>query len=200
MLGTIVNAQDNTTDNRNALQIGVKVGGSYSNVYDTQGQDFNADAKLGFTGGAFLAIPIGTYLGVQPEVLVTQKGFKATGDLLGFPYTFTRTSTFLDIPIFLALKPSPFLTLLVGPQYSYLMKQKDVFTSSAVSYQQQQQFELNNVRKNIFGIAAGLDINIGIVVLSGRVGWDVQDNNGDGTSSSPRYKNVSGQIDIGFRL
>jgi hypothetical protein len=37
-------------------------------------------------------------------------------------------------------------------------------------------------------------------VLSARSGWDVQRNNGDGTSSIPRYKNVWFQATIGYRF
>jgi len=38
------------------------------------------------------------------------------------------------------------------------------------------------------------------LVLSGRVAWDLYDNNGDGTSTTPRYKNVVGQITLGYRF
>ena len=79
--------------------------------------------------GVFLAIPIGTYIGIQPEVLFSQKGFKATGSILGEEYKFTRTTNYIDIPIYLALKPSPFLTIVAGPQFSYLMSRKDYFES-----------------------------------------------------------------------
>lgn len=37
---------------------------------------------------------------------------------------------------------------------------------------------------------SGLDTNPKHLVIGGRVGWDIQKNNGDGTSTSPRYKNT----------
>lgn len=195
-------AQDssNETDNREKLQFGLKGGLNYSNVYDSQGEEFKADAKFGLAAGAFIAIPIGKYLGIQPEVLISQKGFQATGMLIGKTYNFTRTTTYLDIPILFALKPSEFITLLAGPQYSYLIKQRDVFTSSTSSYAQEQEFQHDNIRKNIFGIVGGLDINLKHLVLGGRVGWDIQNNNGDGTSTTPRYKNVWFQATVGYKF
>jgi hypothetical protein len=187
-------------DNREQLQLGVKVGLNYSNVYDAQGEKFNADPKLGFAAGVLLAIPIGKYLGIQPEILISQKGFQASGMILNSPYNFTRTTTYIDVPVLFAFKPTESVTILVGPQYSYLLKQNDVFTSTAVSYDQEQQFKTDNVRKNIFGFAGGLDINLKHIVLGARVAWDVQNNNGDGTSATPRYKNVWYQATIGYKL
>ncbi len=198
-LASIANAQ-NDSDNREKLQLGAKAGLSYANVYDTQGEEFDAEGKYGFSGGVFLTIPLVKYMGIQPELLFTQKGFRGTGKLLGGNYDFERTTTFLEIPILFALKPSEFITVLVGPQFSYLLNQKDVFTSSAISYVQEQEFKNDNIRKNILGVVGGLDFNINNVVISGRIGWDIQNNKGDGTSSTPRYKNVSSQFTIGYKF
>jgi hypothetical protein len=193
-------AQTSETDRRDKFTFGVKAGANYSNVWDEQGQDFNADARVGFAGGIFIGIPIGTFLGVQPEMLVSQKGFQANGTLLGQPYSFTRTTTYLDIPLQLQIKPIEYLTIVAGPQYSYLFNQKDVYTFGSNSVAQEQEFNNDNIRKNILGFVAGGDINISHVVISGRIGWDFQTNNGDGTSTTPRYKNKWVQFTIGFKI
>jgi hypothetical protein len=195
-------AQSNSgdTDNREKLQFGLKAGLNYSNVYDAKGEQFTADAKFGFAGGVLVAIPIGKYLGIQPEVLLSQKGFRGTGSMLGSSYYFTRTTTYIDIPLQFALKPSEFFTILVGPQFSYLMNQRDVFTSSATSYDQQQEFKQDNIRKNTFGAVGGIDINLKHIVLGARVACDLQTNAGDGTASTPRYKNVWFQGTVGYKF
>ncbi|MFZ1228623.1 MAG: porin family protein [Saprospiraceae bacterium] len=118
-------AQDSNEDLRERFSIGIKAGGNLSNVYDEQGDNFVADPKLGFVGGVFLNMPLGALIGIQPALLYSQKGFKGDGSFLGTKYSFTRTSTFLDVPILLAIKPTNFITILGGPQYSYLLKQKD---------------------------------------------------------------------------
>lgn len=195
-------SQDNSNelDNRAKLQLGAKIGANYSNVYDTQGEDFTADPKLGLATGVFICIPIGTYLGVQPEVIYSQKGFQGSGSILGSKYEFKRTTTYIDVPLMFAFKPSEFLTIVAGPYYSYLIKQKDEFTSTAVSYMQEQEFKNDNIRKNNFGLMAGIDININHFTIGLRVAGDSQTNNGDGTSSTPRYKNVWYQGTIGYKL
>lgn len=198
--GTFSKAQDNEIDNRDEFQIGARVGLSRSNVYDSKGEEFNADPKFGFTGGLFLKIPFGKYLGIHPEVNFTQKGFKASGRILGSVYTLERTTNFFEIPLLVELKPIAFISLLAGPQFSYLLKQRDEFTSLLVNYEQEQEFSQDKINKNILGFVVGLDINLKHIVLSGRVGWDIQNNRGDGTSSTPRYKNISTQVTIGYKI
>lgn len=187
-------------DLRDRLVFGLKVGVNYSNVYDSQGEEFKTDPKFGSVGGIFLAIPIGKYLGIQPELLFSQKGFHATGKILKNTYDFTRTTSYIDVPLLFSFKPSEFFTIVGGPQYSYLVKQRDVFASAATSILQEQEFKNDNVRKNILCFTGGIDITIRYIVLGARVGWDVQNNNGDGTSTTPRYKNVLYQASIGYRF
>jgi len=192
--------QSGDTDNRRKAQFGLKAGTNYSNVYNSKTEEFRADPKFGFAGGAFIRFPIAELLGFQPEVIFSQKGFKGEGSILGSQYELTRTTSYLDIPLQLAFKPSEFITLVAGPQYSYLISQKDEFESSSLTFTQQEEFENDNFRKNIFGFVAGVDINLKHVVLGGRFGWDIQDNHGDGTSSTPRYKNAWFQGTIGVTL
>ncbi len=193
-------AQEGFIDYREKFIIGVKAGLNLSNVYNSEGEEFVADNKLGLATGVFVAIPIGKYLGVQPEILFSQKGFQATGRLLGDAYSFTRTSNFIDVPIFFAFKPSEIFTLMAGPQYSFLMKQTDEFASGSGSVDQVQEFENDNIRKNIFCFIGGGDLTLNNIVVGARVGWDLTENNGDGTSETPRYKNVWYQATLGYRF
>lgn len=185
---------------RDEFSFGLKIGSNYSNVYDSQGEQFTADGKYGLAAGAFLSLPLGKVIGIQPEVIYSEKGFKASGSFLGSNYSATRTTTFIDVPILLAIKPVSFLTVLAGPQYSFLIKQNNNFTTSLTTVDQQRIFDNDNIRKNVLGLTGGVDINLSSFVISARAGWDVQNNNGDGTSTTPRYKNAWYQATIGIRL
>lgn len=199
--GSIAKAQDAADiDARTQFAFGLKAGVNRSNVYDATGQNFIANPKMGFAGGVFLGIPIGKYFGVQPEVLFSQKGYKSSGTLLGFTYSDTRTTNYIDIPLQLQFKPFEILTILGGVQYSYLLHQNDVYTFGANSTAQDQAFQNDNARKNIFGAVVGADITIDHFVISAKACWDLQNNAGNGTSSTPRYKNVWLQATVGFRL
>jgi hypothetical protein len=190
-------AQDNSNDLREKLQFGVKAGANFSNVYDTKDQVFNADYKVGFAAGVFVSIPLGKIIGIQPEMLFSQKGYRASGTLLIADYEFTHTVNYIDIPLLFAFKPSPFVTLLAGPQYSFLISQKDVFKSGGLTINEQQNF--NNDR-SVLCFLGGFDVNVNQFVLGARAGWDIQNNNGDGTSTSPRYKNMWYQATLGFKF
>jgi Outer membrane protein beta-barrel domain len=190
----------NNNNAQSGFVFGVKGGANYSNQYDSKTSDFTATSKFGFAGGAFFGIPLGQYLGVQPEILFSQKGFKATGKIIGSSYDLTRTTNYIDVPLLLTIKPVEYVSIVVGPQYSYLIKQKDVFSNNLFTSEQTQAFSNENLRKNVLGFVGGVDINAKSVVIGLRAGWDIQNNNGDGTSSTPRYKNAWTQATIGFRL
>jgi hypothetical protein len=133
-----------TSDQRDRLLFGVKLGLNYSNVYDAQGENFVADAKFGVALGGFVSIPIGTFIGVQPELMYSQKGYKSSGTFLGTSYSMTRTTDFLDIPIYFVVKPVENISLLFGPQYSYLLKRTDDFTGGSLSASDIQTFTNDN--------------------------------------------------------
>lgn len=197
---SVVIAQENTTDFRDKLTFGIKGGLNLSNVYDSKGEQFQHESKLGLAAGIALAIPIGKYFGLQPEALISQKGFKGKGVILGNTYNFTRTTTYLDVPLLFMLKPSEFITIVAGPQYSYLINQRDVFATASTSIEQQTEFVNDNIRKNMLCLTGGADINLKHIVLGVRAGWDIQNNNGDGTSNTPQYKNVWYQATVGYRF
>lgn len=196
----MLRAQDADTDPRGLFGFGMKAGMNVSNVWDEQGQDFAADPKAGFAGGLFFAIPAGKFLGVQPELLFSQKGFKGSGTLSGSSYSVKRTTSYLDIPLQVQIKPAAFLSIVAGPQYSYLLHERNVYTYGSNSTAQEQEFNNDNIRKNILGFVAGTDITVSHVVVSARAGWDFQTNHGDGSSSTPRYKNRWVQFTLGFKI
>jgi len=198
LVANTVTAQE--TDSNSRIHIGLKAGMNYSNIYDSKNEEYTADGKVGFAAGGFVCIPIGTLLGIQPEIQFSQKGFQATSSILGSNVKLTRTTNYIDVPIFLAIKPSEMLTILVGPQYSYLIKQKDVFTNPITDIEVSQDFNTDNIRKNTLCVVGGVDINLNNIVLGARVGLDMYNNDGNGNSTAPRYKNVWGQATVGFRL
>lgn len=193
---------DDDRDLRELFHFGVKVGANYSNVYDIRGEDFTADFKYGFVGGIFFEIPLGTFLGIRPEILYSQKGYESTGSVLGVGYKITHSADFIDIPLLLEVKPAEFVTIVAGPQFSYLIRQENDFNTANtfLSAQQQQTFDNINIRKNLLCLTGGLDFNIRHFVIGTRFGFDLMENNGDGTSTNPRYRNLWYQATLGLRF
>lgn len=186
-----------TSDSRESLKFGIKVGGNLSNIYDEEGKDFIAENKIGFVGGAFIAIPLGKFIGIQPEVMYSEKGFKATGKTLLGSYDFKRTLSYLDIPIQFQLKPIKEVTILVGPQFSYLLRTKNDFNGNT-STTEQDDINADNYKKNIFGFVIGADFNFDPLVIGVRGAWDINKSDANGDTSTPRYKNQVLQLTLGF--
>ncbi|MBN2662542.1 MAG: PorT family protein [Bacteroidales bacterium] len=180
--------------------LGIKIGTNYSNVYDTEGEEFRADGKFGFATGLFLSLPIGKLLGFQPEILFSQRGFKSEGSILTVPYEISRTSNYIDVPLLIMVRPSKYFSILAGPQYSYLIKQTNKFESSITNIELEEQFDNEDIRKNTLCFTGGLDFNVENIVIGTRVGWDLLKNNGDGTTTALRYKNVWYQLTVGIKF
>ena len=94
-------AQENKTDFRSNLQLGIKIGTNYSNIYNIQGGQIDAVCRLGFAGGVYLAIPVWKFLDLQPEIVYSQKGFLAFGQIPRMSYQYSRRSNYIDIPLFI---------------------------------------------------------------------------------------------------
>ncbi|HLN73323.1 MAG: porin family protein [Methylococcaceae bacterium] len=191
-------AQEEVLDLRNKVTFGIKGGVNLSNVYDNKEKSFDTNAKPGLAAGAFLGLPLNTYIGIQPEVLYSQRGYKETGSFLNSK--FTHTTNYLDVPLLLAIKPSPVLSILAGPQFSFLLNGKYDFQSDILSGQVSKDYDNENARKNTLCLTGGLDLNLENLVISGRAGWDLKENHADGSSTTPRYKNAWLQATIGFRF
>ena len=197
LMASISFAQDGT-DDRDELKFGIKAGVNFANVYDEKGDEFVADGKAGLAAGAFVSIPLGKLFGIQPEVMYSQKGFKASGSVLGFGYDYKRTSTYLDIPLLLQVKPSSYFTILAGPQFSYLLETKNEFNGASSTVEE----EINNenYKKGVIGAVVGADFNYENFVLGTRFGWDLSKSDADGNTNTPRYKNKVIQVTLGYRF
>ncbi len=182
------------------LFFGLKAGVNSSTANANDNDGFSPESKLGLAAGLFLSIPLMDNIGIQPEILLSQKGFRATGIAPGDIYDFTRTTTYLDIPLMVAIKPVSFITLLAGPNYSRLLKDKYVFKNGSTSIEQEEDFINESSRKNSLGFGGGIDININHFVLSARAFADLQKNNKNKDAITPRYNNVWFQATLGYRL
>ncbi len=185
-------------DNRDQFGFGLKAGVNLANVYDEEGEDFVADGKAGFFGGVFVKVPLGTVIGLQPEINYSQKGFKATGTFLGGAYDFERTSSYLDIPLLLQVKPHKCLTFLIGPQFSYLLETKDDFNDGTITIIQEEEITEDNYKKNVLGLAVGVEANWKGLFVTARGGFDLTKTDSDGDSTTPRYKNQVLQFGLGY--
>jgi hypothetical protein len=188
------------SSDKGGVRVGVKAGANLSNIIQDIDDNTTNGSKIGFVGGLFLELPIVKGFSIQPEVLYSQKGNKAEGTYLGTAYKYKLTSNFIDIPLLAKFKPSENFAIVVGPQFSFLTSTKRKYTVANTSYEQIKDADNDNVRKNILGGVVGIEAGAGPVVFDLRYNLDLQSNNGDGTSSTPKYKNQVISLTAGIRF
>jgi len=181
------------------ISLGIKAGLNLANVYNSKAESFDADPKLGFAAGGFLNIPLSAALAIQPEVMYSQKGYSATGLIIGSTYKLSYTFNYLDVPLLLVLRLSPTLNVVVGPQINFLLSSRYKFSQGNISSDVQQEYS-KGWRTNTLAGHAGFDFLLGNLVLSPRISLDLQDNNGNGTATNPQFKNFFLQLTAGLRL
>ncbi|HXC06628.1 MAG TPA: outer membrane beta-barrel protein, partial [Bacteroidia bacterium] len=184
---------------RNSLMLGVKGGVNYSTGLIQSGMPVGIQSKAWMCGGVQLSIPYSRYLGLQPELLLGERGFDATGILNSQSYSFTRCENVVDVPLFIAFKPGPFISILAGPQYTRLFKCDDRFTVSEMAASGEQVNLNTNPRLNNFCLAAGFDVNIQYMLLGFRIACDTQKTSYDRASLAPAYRNAWLQFTFGYR-
>lgn len=202
-VSSTVMAQESTSkasEEPNA-RLGFRGGLNIATLIKTNDNNFSSTPLYGFNGGAVLQLPLGKVIALQPELLFSQKGYRATGSSLTGNYDYRRQLNFLDIPLLLRINASKSFGIVAGPQYSYLLSTKTSFTSGSASYVQTVKNENDNISKNIFGGVVGFDVNLNSnLFLYGRYTIDFKNNNGDGTSTTPAYKNQVIQLGFGILL
>ncbi|MES2776903.1 MAG: porin family protein [Bacteroidota bacterium] len=192
---TVVNAQK-----VNKLSFGLRGGVNFANIIEDGNKNFSTEIKPGFNAAAFVELPIFNGFSVQPELQFSQKGYKSSGSFLTNPYEYTATTNYVEVPLLAKIVPSPNFAIVVGPQFSFLTSTKYKFKTPNTEYEDIVDNENNDLRDNILGGVAGIEAGAGKFIFSARYSLDFQKNNGDGTSSTPRYKNQVLGLSVGFKL
>ncbi len=185
---------------KDGVHLGVRAGVNSSNLIKSGDVDISTGAKLGFNAAVFLEIPIIPAFSIQPELQYSQKGYKASGTYLTTPYEYKQTTNFIEVPLLAKFKPSKNFGILIGPQFSFLTSTKTKYTIANTSHEQLVDQDNNSLRKNILGGVIGLEAAAGPIVFDLRYSLDFQKNNGDGSSTTPTYRNQVIALSAGLRF
>jgi hypothetical protein len=186
-----------TVSKSKGIHFGMRVGANLSNVIKDGDSEFKTGSKLGGNAAVFVDIPVASVFSIQPEIQYSQKGYKNTGSFLGSPYEYKQTTSFFEVPLLAKIKPTANFGILVGPQFSFLSSTKTNFTVSNSSYETVVKEDNDNLRKNILGGVIGVEAMASNFVVGLRYNIDFQNNNGDGSTSTPRYKNQVVALSVG---
>jgi hypothetical protein len=140
---TFVYADESVSPVGPTVRLGVEGGFNLANLNGANVNDA-VGSRLGFVGGAFLGLPLGTSLTLQPEILYSQKGGKYNGN----PYQLD----YWEIPILLDVNLVGPLGLLLGPSFDF---------NSANS-------GVANINNSDVGLVVGGQVNLSRFLVSGR--------------------------------
>jgi Outer membrane protein beta-barrel domain len=142
-----------------SMEWGLKAGGNYFKV---GGRSFDNTYNLSFSGGAYAEINYNKYFSLQPELLFNQvqcktsQAFNQIYATLGGVSDQLVTLDYVAVPILLAYKPIPELSILFGPQYSFLLAQTTGLLSET---------NRNAFSRSDFSLVFGGQLNLGKIKL-----------------------------------
>lgn len=103
---------------------GINVSNMTNKVEDTEISK-DAKAKVGYYAGLFVNVPVGANFSVQPEVIYNNVGQKFNYELSGNKASIKRNLDYISVPIMAQYHIFQGLYLEAGPQFSFLVNQKN---------------------------------------------------------------------------
>ena len=181
------------------VSAGLRAGINLANMVE-EGGDFDHELKAGAAVGAFMEIPVVKFLSIQPELWYSQKGYKTSGNVFGNGYSYKANLNYLDVPLMLKLKPTQEFGIVAGPQFSWLVSSGYKFETGNGSFEQSFDEDNSNLRNNLLGGVIGLEYSAGHFVAGARYSLDFQENDEDGNTNTPRFKNQVIGFSLGYRF
>lgn len=111
-----------------SIGFGAKAGVNVSNMTNEVGDTEtlqDAKAKVGYYAGLFVNVPVGANFSVQPEVMYNNVGQKFDYELLGNKASIKNNLDYISVPIMAQYNIFQGLYLEAGPQFSFLVNQKN---------------------------------------------------------------------------
>lgn len=176
-------------------KVGIAGGLNISNTVDAYNADFSTSSVAGANVGLTFEIPLAYPLSFAPEVLFSQKGYRAET-----PYgTFRNRTNHIDIPLLAKFRVVRGFNIVVGPQLTFQTSARQTF-DDGFSTVYRDNYDNVYEKSYIAGVlGVGFDINRN-VELRARYAIDLQQNHGDFNSSLPDFRNQVFQIGLGFKF
>lgn len=118
------------------IRFGIKAGADLMTLGSatSNGISLNYSNRVGFQGGVYADVPLSENISFVPQVLFTQKGgnIKTSISAAGTTVTFDGKTqiNYVDVPLLIAFKVQPNLSLFAGPQVAFFMSQKTTLNAT----------------------------------------------------------------------
>ncbi len=187
-----------TSHQKQELLYGLKMGASYSGIIGLGTSQYTY--RMGLVSGCFVSMPVNDKLGLQPEFLFSQTGFRYKGVINGEAYDIIRTNSYFQLPLYIVYKPCASISLLIGPQCSFLIQEDDKAKLISGVLIPENRNAHSETGKLIPSISGGIDFNTRWIVIGGRGGVNLLNCVPGGGVITNQYKNLWTQVTIGYKF
>jgi hypothetical protein len=174
-----------------SMEWGLTAGGNYFKV---GGRSFDNTYNVSFSGGAYAEINYSKYFTLQPQLLFNQVLCKTSEEFNQIYSNYGAVSDqlvsldYISVPILIAYKPIPILSILLGPQYSFAIAQ----TQNLVRTQ------TNAFSRSDFALVFGGQLNLGKIKFGLRYQEGL--NNINAINSTDSWRTYGFQAYFGFQI
>ncbi|HTD99405.1 MAG TPA: porin family protein [Mucilaginibacter sp.] len=176
-------------------RVGVEAGLSIANTVDSYDESYSTDNILAFHAGITATIPVVYPFSFQPEVLFSQKGFKAYTD----DGSFTQRNNYIDVPLLANFRLVRGFNFLIGPQLNFPISTTNTF-NNGFDVTRETYYSDNTNKSYVAGVVGfSIDLNPN-VDIHGRYILDLSSNTYNDLSPIPNYRNQVWQFGIGIKF
>jgi hypothetical protein len=151
---------------RSRIHVGAKGGVSFTTL---SGDPYPVyDARIGFSAGVFVSIPVARNWSIQPEILYSQKGAKTSGYCSGLPTSWTLKLDYVEVPILISAATSTIgdvtPRMFLGPAVTFKVSSKQEVKNQYATVS----VDVGGIRplELCFVVGAGLDFSFSSGILS----------------------------------
>jgi len=140
-------------------------------------------------------LPVSYSFSFAPEILFSQKGYKAETTY----GEFKQRTNYIDIPLLAKFKVVPGFNFVIGPQLTFLTSTKNIYDDgfNTVYEKDYDNRGDKSVVSGVIGVGINLNRN---VELRGRYAIDLSKNRTNYNSALPDYRNQVFSLGLGFRF
>jgi hypothetical protein len=183
------------------VEVGVKGGVAFADIPKyaelIEDDEGNADMRIGAAIGGHIAITLGGFVGLQTDVLYTQKGFKAEAPS-GIDETLEVRLDYIDVPVMLRLGPtgSRGFQFLVGPSFNFNTNAK-VVLEGVIDDEEDIKDEVEDFE---MGLVIGAGYYGSLITVEGRWQEGLTDTSDFRDIGDETYKNRTFLVLLGVRF
>jgi hypothetical protein len=196
-----VQAQEQQTTSETGVnsKFGIKGGLNLTNLYVDEASD--EQLKAGFNAGIFWKLAVAKGFSIQPELLYSQKGTKATYDnFIQGDGEYRFNLNYVELPLLAVINLGKHFNIHAGPYAGYLLSADVTDMDDDGSINGVAELSEDNFERFDFGLAGGIGFDIENFTIGGRYNYGLREIGDEGLTGqlTRNSKNAGFSIYLGL--